>query len=556
MSLISRLIGRKWELPDALTRDLAVEPLRIPMRDGVDLLADRYYSRGGAAQPSVLIRSCYGRGTLFKLFAILFAERGMQVVIQSCRGTGGSQGVFQPFFDEQNDGADTVEWLERQIWFNGDLALWGGSYLGYAAWAIANSGFGPRLKALGLNVTLTNFRDRTYAFGGFTLEGSMGWTGTMLRVFQMEGTNVLTAMLGARKSTALTEQAMTTLPLRRADKILVPQGISWWQDWMDHAEPGDPWWDAADYGAAAETLGPTVMVAGWYDLFLPWQMRDFMRAQRAGRDVRITIGPWLHAAFANMSESIRQSIALFQEQFGISAPKSAEAKRKAAVRLFLMGANEWREYPSWPIPNSVTRTYFLDAGGMMSSTAPLTASISKFDYDPAQPTPAFHGAIPQGKSGSGDMSELERRPDVLIFSTEPLAADLDVIGPVSAKIFLRSNTEYTDLYLCLCDVTPSARSSNVCDGYIRLRPGMPPASANGSGAREVDIEFWPTAYRFQRGHRMRVIVGSGAHPRYARNLGTGEPLGDAQTVVIAHQEILLGPEHPSALMVSIATTIA
>jgi putative CocE/NonD family hydrolase len=554
MSLISRLVGRMWRLPAALTRDLATERLRIPMRDGVDLLADRYYSRGSAAQPTVLLRSCYGRGTLFKLFAILFAERGMQVVVQSCRGTDGSQGVFQPFFDEQNDGADTVEWLERQTWFNGELALWGGSYLGYTAWAIANSRCAPRLKALGLNVTLTNFRDRTYAFGGFTLEGSIGWTATMLRVFQMEGTNVLTAMLGARKSTALTGQAMTTLPLRRADKILVPQGIPWWQDWMDHAEPDDPWWNAVDYGAAAETLPPSVMIAGWYDLFLPWQMRDFMRAQRAGRDVRITIGPWMHAAFANMSESVRQSVALFQERFSIATHKFAGAKPKAAVRLFLMGANEWREYPSWPIPNSVIRTYFLDAGGAMSSTAPRSASVSKFDYDPAQPTPSFHGPTTQGKSGSGDMGELERRPDVLIFSTEPLATDLDVIGPVSANIFLRSNTEYTDLYLCLCDVTPTSRSSNVCDGYIRLRPRMPPASPDDSGAREAHIDFWPTAYRFQRGHRMRVIVGSGAHPRYARNIGSGEPLGDAHSMVIAHQEILLGPEHPSAVMVSIATT--
>ncbi len=157
MSLVSRLVGRLWRLPAPLTRSLATEPLRIPMRDGSALLADRYYPRHGAAQPTLLIRSCYGRGTLFKLIAVLFAERGMQVVIQSCRGTGGSQGVFRPFFDEQNDGEDTVRWIERQPWFTGDLALWGGSYLGNTAWAIANSSAGDRVKATGLHVTLTNF---------------------------------------------------------------------------------------------------------------------------------------------------------------------------------------------------------------------------------------------------------------------------------------------------------------------------------------------------------------------------------------------------------------
>jgi putative CocE/NonD family hydrolase len=170
----------------------------------------------------------------------------------------------------------------------------------------------------------------------------------------------------------------------------------------------------------------------------------------------------------------------------------------------------------------------------------VTESDSRFAYDPAHPTPSFFGATLDGRTGSGDMSELERRSDVLAFSAEPLEADLDAIGPVSAQIFLRSNTEHTDLYLCLCDVTPDARSSNVCDGYARLRP-------DGQGTRKVRVEFWPTAYRFRRGHRIRVIVTSGAHPRYARNLGSGEPLGDAHTLVVAHQQILHGPEHPSAI---------
>src|SRR5277367_173380 len=136
MSLASRLLGRFWKFPPPITHDIVAEPLRIPMRDGVELLADRYYSRKTAQAPTVLIRSCYGRST-FKLFATLFAERGMQVVMQSCRGTFGSQGTFRPFFDELNDGEDTVEWMECQPWFSGKLALWGISYLGNTAWAVA-----------------------------------------------------------------------------------------------------------------------------------------------------------------------------------------------------------------------------------------------------------------------------------------------------------------------------------------------------------------------------------------------------------------------------------
>ena len=545
MSLVSRLFARFCKLPPAITRDIASAPLRIPMRDGMELLADRYYARQNGQAPIVLIRSCYGRSA-FKFLATVFAERGMQVVLQSCRGTAGSQGVFRPFFDEQNDGADTVEWIERQPWFSGKVALWGISYLGNTAWAVAKSKAGAKVNALGLHVTLTNFRDRTYAFDGFTLITCVDWTLTMMNIIRTGGRRSIRSILEQRKAKALAARAADTIPLRKADRLITPQGVSWWQDWMDHAEPGDPWWDPVNYGDAAQSMPPTVMTAGWYDIFLPFQLRDFAAAQGAGRDIRITIGPWAHVAFGGLAESLRQSIALFQETLGIRPPERGNGT-KPRVRLFLMGADEWRDYSSWPPPNTSARFLYLHPSGSLSVAAPVSEGESVFDYDPAHPTPTFYGATLDGRKGSGDMAELERRSDVLVFTAEPLTSDVDAIGPVSAEIFLRSNTEHTDLYLCLCDVTPQGRSTNVCDGYRRLRPDGP----SGGDARKIGIDFWPTAYRFRRGHRMRIIVASGAHPRYSRNPGSGEPLGDATTMVVAHQHILHGPEHPSAITLTV-----
>src|SRR5580704_6859309 len=408
MSLASRLLERLWKFPAAITHDIVSEPLRIPMRDGVELLADRYYSRQTAQAPTVLIRSCYGRST-FKLFGTLFAERGLQVVIQSCRGTFGSQGTFRPFFDEQNDGEDTVDWIERQPWFSGKLALWGISYLGNTAWAIARSRAAGKVNALGLHVTLTNFRDRTYAFDGFTLITCLDWTIMMVNLVRTGGGNLVSRILGQRKMKALSQHAAATIPLRKADQLIAPDGVSWWQDWMDHAEPGDPWWQQVDYGAAAQSLPPTVMTGGWYDIFLPFQLRDFTNAQQAGRDVRITIGPWTHPAIPGFAESLRQSIALFQERFGMGLSASSQTAQKPRVRLFLMGANEWREYSSWPPPASAARTLYLQPSGRLSPDAPAAEGESAFDYDPAHPTPAFYGATLEGSKGSGDMAQLERR---------------------------------------------------------------------------------------------------------------------------------------------------
>jgi putative CocE/NonD family hydrolase len=517
------------------------------MRDGVELLARRYYSARAGSQPTILVRSCYGIAGPFGLIGTLFAERGFQVMLQNCRGVGGSQGVFRPFFDEQNDGEDTVNWLVRQPWFDGNLALWGGSYLGNTAWAIANSPAAAKVKAMGLHVTLTNFHDRTYAFGGYTLEASIGWTVTMAEVARSKGMNLLSLLTRRRRSRMLAEKAIAVLPLKNADRVVSPEGVFWWQDWMKHAEPADPYWNSIDYGCAAAKIPATVMTTGWYDIFLPWQVTDFMAAQGAGRDVRLIVGPWMHADMQGAAESLRETLALFQEQFGGIARQPS----KPRVRLFLLGANEWRDYRCWPVPDAVSRNYFLHPGGVLSASVPSVEASSKFDYDPSQPTPSLHGPTIEGRGGRGDMAPLERRSDVLVFTTEPLACHTDVIGSVSAEIYLRSSTQHTDVYLCLCDVNPAGLSTNVCDGYQRLRPESPPLLADGR-TRKVAIEFWPTAYRFERGHRIRVIVAGGAHPRYVRNPGTGEELGEGQTMIIQHQEILQGPEHPSAITLSVA----
>jgi len=548
MSFISRLVGRRWQLPSPIHRKLKSDPLRIPMRDGVELLAIRRYAPGAGPQPTVLVRSCYGIAGPFGLIGTLFAERGFQVVLQNCRGIGGSHGVFRPFFDEQNDGEDTVNWIASQPWFSGQLALWGGSYLGNTAWAIANSPAAVRVNAMGLHVTLTNFHDRTYAFGGYTLEASFQWTITMLEILRGGGMNILGMLTRMRRNRILTGKATAVLPLKHADKVVSAAGCTWWQDWMNHAEPGDPWWDPINYGRAATTIPATLMTTGWHDIFLPWQLKDFVAAQRAGRAVRLIVGPWMHADMNGASENLRETLAHFQQQFGLAAPAHG-----AKVRLFVMGANEWRDYDSWPIPNATPRTYFFHHGGLLEQNAPAHQAVSIFDYDPATPTPSFHGPTIEGKSGSGAMAALERRSDILSFTTEPLTADMDAIGPISAEVYLRSNTEHTDLYLCLCDVPPGGEvSTNVCDGYTRLRPGTTPLLADGR-TRRVTVEFWPTAFRFARGHRMRVIVVSGAHPRYARNLGTGEPLGEGQTMIVAHQQILHGGGSPTAITLTVSS---
>lgn len=273
--------------------------------------------------------------------------------------------------------------------------------------------------------------------------------------------------------------------------------------------------------------------------------------QAASRPVSLTIGPWVHAAIEAWGEGVRQALPLFRERL-LDQPPSP----RAPVRLYIMGPfsseEEWCEYEAWPPPGLSPVAFYLTAGGGLSTAQPdRPCEPGCYDYDPADPTPAVHGPRLGGVRPTGDMARLEGRSDVLLFTGEPLAASLEVIGPVSAELFFRSSLEHTDFFLVLCDVAPDGRSTNVCDGYIRIRPHRPGPSSDG--ITNTNIEFWPTAYRYSLGHRMRIIVASGAHPRYARNLGSDEPLADAVTFHVAHQQVFHDPDHPSRIMLPIVS---
>ncbi len=535
MTLLSRLAAHLLRLPPPVNAKVVRQrDIAVPMRDGTVLLADRWSIAG--AGPVVLVRTPYGRGGPFALIYRLFAERGLQVVVQSCRGTGGSGGQLDPMRQEAADGLDTLEWVRSQSWCVGKLYTYGSSYVGFTQWAIAQEA-GRRIDGMVLHVTLSNFRNETLAFGGFTQEGSLGWT----RLMKTLQSGSPLAMLRGRPAPAEEAVLHAHLPLGELDGKAVGAAVPWWQDWVGHDDPRDPWWSAVDHSAkVADVPVPMAMIGGWKDIFLPWQIEDFCAAQRAGREAWLTVGPWSHAAREGFGESIRQALALF----GGAEPFAGRGR----VRLFLQGAEEWRDYSSWPPPGARERSLHLHPGGDLRETAPaVEAAPTAYLYDPADPTPSLHGPRLSGTAALPDMSPLERRADTVSFTGGVLDRPLDVIGPVQAILHVRADREHFDLFAILCDVDEQGRPLHVSDGYLRLRP-------DADGVREILLTLWPTAYRFKAGHRLRLIVASGAHPRYARNLGTGEPLATATSMVPARIEIFHDARHRSGLRLSVEET--
>jgi uncharacterized protein len=541
MSLASRIAARWFDLPPATHRVDRVRDLRVPMADGTVLLADRWVPRGAAAPPTLLVRCPYGRRLFFGFFyGRLFAERGFSVVVQSCRGTFGSGGDFVPNFRERADGAATIAWLREQPWFSGKFGMVGASYLGFVQWAIARDA-PPELGALVVQIAPHEFRSVTYPGGGFALDTTLGWS--ELVTHQERPLRMLMRMRTADRRMAA---AAGALPLLASYRGVTGARVAFFEDWLARTELDDAkWWEPIDHsGALAEIRVPVHLTGGWYDLFLPHTVAQYRALRDAGRAPRLIIGPWTHGEVGRRYGAFFGPALRF-----LRATLTGEgALTEPPVRIFVTGAQEWREYDDYPPPGAREERWHLHADGALARHAPAAGAPDRYRYDPADPTPSVGGTTLGSAAGRKEQSALEARSDVLVYTSAPLDRELEAIGPVRAELFVRSSCAHTDFFARLCDVDPAGRSHNVCDGILRLTPGAPASDAEG--VRRVEIALWPAGHRFRRGHCVRVQVSSGAHPRFARNPGSGEPLATATTLVAADQEIFHDPARPSALVVT------
>lgn len=543
LSILGRVITQLFKLPPAETHNVIVDrDLRVPMRDGIVLLADHYHTRRRRNAPTILVRSPYGRAGIFALvFARPFAERGFQVLIQSCRGTFGSGGTFNAFRDEQPDGLDTLDWLKQQPWFSGALATVGASYLGLVQWAIAAKA-GGMLKAMGVQITSSEIRSLIYPGESFDLDTALTWIQSMAH----QEDSFLRQLLDTKRRAKEVQEAAMHLPLSDTDRIVAGKTVAYYQDWLEHNTPGDPWWEAVDYSDTVGALSaPVNLVGGWYDFFLPQILADYTRLRGAGKRPYLTVGPWAHSSFAAFPYMLRESLAWFRTYL----LGQQGQLRKAPVRVFVMGRDKWKSLPDWPPPGYQAQRWCLQPGNGLVPQPPGASQPDLFRYDPADPTPAVGGSSLSQNSGPLDNRAVEARKDVLVYTSPVLDRDIEVIGEVRAELFVRSSLEHADFFVRVCDVDPKGKSINISDGLLRLRPGEPIVGDNGIW--KVCIELWATAHCFKKGHRIRVQVAGGSHPRYARNTGSGEPLATATTLIGADHTIYHDAEHPSALLLPV-----
>jgi uncharacterized protein len=543
MTLPSQILARRMRLVESRTLDVIREDdLRIPMDDGAVLLGDRWVARADRErpQPTVLVRSPYGRDkAVGLLFGRLLAERGLQVLIQSVRGTFGSEGAFAPF-DERADGLATLRWIREQAWHRDRIGMIGPSYLGLVQWAVAPEA-GDDLAALAIAVSASQFYDQTYAGGSLALENAGSW---LVLVSTQEGRFALIAINRAlRQLGAL----MDDLPLGDLDERALGAQVPWFREAIQYPSRDSDYWTARDYSAGVPRVrAPVQFVGGWYDILLPWMLEDFAALRAAGRHPQLRIGPWTHIAPGLAAASQRDGIAWLRAHL----LDDHRLLRDSPVRVYVTGERTgggWRDLDDWPPPGTRERPLWLAAGGRLQDHAPpADAPADHYRYDPANPTPAVGGPVLLAREAVVDNRELEARSDVLIFTGEPLDEHLETIGPVRVELLARADSDYFDLFARVCDVDGDGVSRNVCDALASVAPDRFARAPDGTWT--VAFNLWPIAHRFAAGHRIRVQVSSGAHPRYARNPGTGEDRTTGTALRAVLIELLHDRDHPSMLV--------
>jgi len=578
-----------------------------PMRDGVRLAGDLYMPPVAKA-PVIVLRTPYGRGTdKHAGLCLTLARRGYAVLSQDCRGTGDSEpDEWAYYVYEAQDGYDLTDWISRQSWSDGFIGAIGGSYAGQTQWCMAMheamSAIAPEVSGLGVAVNSIHWHMFVNAYAR-----SVGKGGEKLSIPLPE---LEAAMLPETLATGLFNEPLeppfsealrrrfpeiTALPPPEARKALWRiyaslDGNGRAQFVRDALEA--PQVSIAELEAMPRVFGqhiahdahtlpavdpvetivrlnaPPLMITGWYDWGLndalaTWALlQDHARSEVRERS-RLLITPGSHGGLGyreglerypelqrhHRSETL---CGVLLEWFDSVRGHTTDAWPK--VIYYLMGANVWRTAAAWPPPEAGEAVLYLGADGVLSPGAPEASGADRYVYDPSDPTPTVGGSILSHvyPAGSVDVAGVQGRADVLVYTTPPLARDLDVVGPLRMTLYASSSAVDTDFCVRLSDVEPGGRAIQIQGGVLRARHRTrPPARLTPGEAVRLEIDMWATAHRFAAGRRLRLDISSSDFPRFDRNSNRG---GEPGPPAPAMQTVFHGADAPSHLRLSILGT--
>jgi len=558
------------------------------MRDGVRLSVDVFQPKADGRFPAILIITPYSNNPGYQGRGNWFPQRGYVVAVADSRGRYDSEGTWDPFDPKhKTDGYDLVEWLAAQPWCDGKVGMMGLSYMGWAQWWTASQS-PPSLRAIVPEVAPPDAFHNVPYQNGVLVGVMLDWAGNRAgRVDQV----IAPGGYGGFADLERRLHDYMQLPYIKLNEIRGALDAPWFEKWIRGNMASARYWRDIAYQTPksyAKVKVPSLAITGWFDADFPGSPMNYLAMKQYGatadaRRPRLVIGPWQHI--------INQSSKLGSFDYGPQAlidwdgyvcrwfdrylkGISNGVTNDPPVYIFVMGRNRWYPEQDWPLPQTRWTKYFLHSNGKANSsdgdgslgTLPPTgsgnAAFDTYTYDPAKPTRSpftgghlEEGAVDTRKSSSGK--------DVLVYTTPPLDEEVEVTGPITAKLYAATSARDTDWMVRLVDVNPDGYSAMLCEGVMRARHRDPKrggafnphmlSKIEPNRVYEYTIDFWrPTGNAFGTGHRIRVEISSSYFPYYLRNLNSGaDNIGLETNSVVAEQNIFHTAEYPSHLVLPV-----
>lgn len=542
--------------PDRSDQVTDQHDIMIPMRDGVRLSADVYLPEGEGPFPVILVRLPYGKEEAYTYMPAIgrfWAHKGYAFVVQDVRGKFESEGTFVPFIHEVDDGYDTLEWISQQPWSDGNVGMMGESYYGYTTWAGAVSRH-PALRAVAVSTISMDVYRTTFRNGALALQTMGDYAILMDNPTYQNDFRV----------------DWWHLPLETlASDAGLSDGL--YQMLVDNPVRNAVWDERNLSQHYADIDIPVLAFGGWYDVFLVGTLADWqgIRESRSGAaagEQWLILGPWDHEYTPEATHRVGRielgddpfnrwdEMQRFFDRWLMGVENGFE--ETPPVQYLTIGANAWHSADQWPPAETTYRQFYFHSGGVLTGTPPAgDEPADEYTYDPMDPVDIAVDEMGWMLAETlQDRARLAERPDVLVYETAPLEAEVEITGPISVTLFAASSAPDTDFTAALVDVFPDGYAHLIQEGIIRAsyrNSEREPSPIEPERVYEYSIDLWATSYVVNAGHRIRVEISSSNFNFYDRNPNTGEPFGTATTPVPAQQRVLHTSQYPSRITLPI-----
>lgn len=523
-----------WDREDISKADRPVRhsgTMMTPMRDGTELAAEVWLPGESGKFDTILVRTPYGRLNYKNFFR--YVMRGYAVCVQDVRGRGGSGGEWLPKYYEIDDGSDTIDFIAAQDWSSGRIGMIGASYLGCTQWSAAASG-NPRLRALVSIVTSGDpFTDLPRKGGAFA-SGVMAWA------FSVKDRDFDSSQMNRQDW----DELLKLRPLKDIPAKVFGEDIGFWSKWCEH-ERYDDFWASCDWYARRDKIKvPAMIVSGWYDDNGMATSQALQVAEGySAKDKKIILGAWMHNSnsrreihgipFSN--NCIRYDLDLLYQLWFDNKLGGIDngVDRADPVEYYMAGKNQWLCCQNWPPERADGRCLYLSCRGGANGSGgdgrllagPEDAEAhSSYIFDPLDPAPHLIDISENEICVPEDYREVEKRGDVLVYTSDSLGEDIMLAGDAYAEFYASSTAPDTDFVARLTDVDEAGRSIRLCDGLLRakFRGGFDRIDLLTAGKIEkYVIRMTKIAWTVKKGHRIRLQITSGAENYIFPNPNTG-----------------------------------